>query len=106
MSFRFARIFQHVWEEEETAGDLSAVQLWAPGPHRLRPPGAEVHRAAAAMAEPPGGHGQPTQAHGGPFLHHPHPAGTNEGTKWSQQAQELQTELHHHVIRFIAIIIL
>lgn len=22
---RFARVFQHVWEEEETAGDLSSV---------------------------------------------------------------------------------
>lgn len=31
------------------------------------------------MAEPAGGHCQPPQAHGGPLLHHAHPAGTNEG---------------------------
>ena len=34
------------------------------------------------MAEPPGGHCEPAQAHGGPLLHHPHPAGTNEGRVW------------------------
>lgn len=31
------------------------------------------------MAEPAGGHCQSPKAYGGPLLHHPHPAGTNEG---------------------------
>lgn len=76
---RFARVLQHVRQEEETAGDLSSVELRAPCPHGLRPAGAEVHRTAAAMAEPAGGHCQPAQTHGGPLLHHPHPAGAHEG---------------------------
>lgn len=31
------------------------------------------------MAEPVGGHCQSPKTYGGPLLHHPHPAGTNEG---------------------------
>lgn len=85
LSLRFPRLFQHVREEEEAAGDLGSVQLRAPRAHGLRPARAEVHGLAAAMAEPAVGHGQPAQAHGGPLLHHPHPAGSHEGKSESRR---------------------
>lgn len=40
------------------------------------------------MAEPAGGHCQPPQAHGGPLLHHPHSAGTNEGRVWTDKGPQ------------------
>lgn len=52
----------HVHEEEEVSHpDLGSVQLRASGPHRLRWAGAEVRRAAEAMAVAHRGHGQEAQ---------------------------------------------
>lgn len=90
---RFPRLLQHVREEEEAAGDLGSVQLRAPRAHGLRPARAEVHRLAAAMAEPAVGHGQPAQAHGGPLLHHPHPAGSHEGESESRRRPRPASDL-------------
>lgn len=78
--YDFSRSVHHVREKEETAGDFRALQLRAPGPHRLRPPGAEVHGAAPAVAQFAGRHGQQAKAHGGSLMHHSHPAGSYEGT--------------------------
>lgn len=78
--YDFCRSFHHVREKEETAGNFRALQLRAPGPHWLRPPGAEVHGAASAVAQFAGGHGQQAEAHGGSLMHHSHPAGSYEGT--------------------------
>lgn len=75
----FSRSFHHVWEKEEKAGNFRALQLRAPGPHWLRPPGAEVHGAAPAVAQLAGRHSQQAQAHGGSLMYHSHPAGSYEG---------------------------
>lgn len=46
------------------------------------------------MAEPPGRHRQSAQAHGGPLLHHPHTAGTNEGKVQLKLLSRLSLVLH------------
>lgn len=56
------------------------------------------------MAEPPSRHCQPPQAYGGPLLHHPHPAGTNEGRLWmdsGHQTRALGTNCYHFLLSCI-----
>lgn len=86
---RSVQLLQHVWKEEEKAGNLGPFELWASRAHWVWPPRAEVHRATSAMAEPFGRHGQPAQAHGRSVLHHSHSAGPYEGTQQSFCSESL-----------------
>lgn len=77
--FAFPRSLHHVRKEKEKDWNIWSIQLWTQGSHWVWSARTEIHGPPAAVAQPVSRHGQQAEAHGRPFLHHTHPAGSYEG---------------------------
>ena len=77
--FSFLRFLHHVWKKKEKDWNIGPIQLWTQGSHWVWSTGTEIYWPPAAVAQPASRHCQQAEAHGGPFLHHAHPAGAHEG---------------------------
>lgn len=74
-----SQVLHHVWEKKEKDWNIGPIQLWTQGSHWVWSTGTEIYRPPTAVAQPASRHRQQAEAHGGPFLHHAHPAGAHEG---------------------------
>lgn len=77
--FAFLRYLHHVWKEKEKDWNIRPIQLWTQGSYWVWSARTEIHWPPPTVAQPVSGHSQQAQAHGRPFVHHTHPAGSHEG---------------------------